>query len=59
MIAPYRDGDMREEYYQIPRRWRGSGKGYGGREPDEVVAQLAELYPQLGIRTEDDLYDYR
>jgi hypothetical protein len=51
-IRRHRDGDLREEYRQIPRSLRSSR----GMPPDEMAAMLAEHYPWLGIGSENELY---
>ncbi len=53
-IASHLDRTLAEEYRNVPRSLRAR-KGEG-QTPDEVASHLAELFPELGIETEDNLY---
>jgi hypothetical protein len=51
-IKPHRDGTLRTEYQQLPRSLRRAG----GPPPDELAHSLSQVYPEIGILDEHDLY---
>lgn len=53
-IRPHQDRTLAEEFRNVPRSLRAR-KGHG-QPADEVASHLAELFPELGIESEDDLY---